>query len=132
MKDLIAKVSVIVALCLLATSARAEDAKVNVLMTKPLAGAAGKEATMLSVEYPPGGSSAKHRHNADTFVYVIEGSIVMQVEGGKEVTLGPGQTFYESPTDVHTISKNASKTKPAKFLVFMVKNKDAPLLVPAQ
>ena len=120
------------AMCLLASSARAEDAKITPLVTKELTGLAGKEGTMLSVEYPPGGLSAKHTHSAHTFVYVLEGSIVMQVEGGKEVTLGPGQTFYESPTDVHTVSKNASTTQPAKFLVFFVKDKDAPLLVPAQ
>jgi len=126
-------VSVLVAaLCLFAASALAEEAKVNALMTKDLAAVAGKEATMLLVQYPPGGATPKHRHNAQTFVYVLEGSIVMQVEGGKEVTLGPGQTFYESPEDIHTVSKNASNTKPAKFLVFMVKQKDAPVLVPVQ
>ena len=100
-------------------------------MTKDLTGIAGKEGAMTIVEYPPGGSSAEHRHNAHTFVYVLEGSIVMQVEGGKEVTLGPGQTFYESPTDIHSVSKNASDTQPAKFVVFMVKEKGAPLVIPA-
>jgi quercetin dioxygenase-like cupin family protein len=84
------------------------------------------------VEYAPGGSSAEHRHNAHTFVYVLEGAVVMQVKGGKEVTLGPGQTFYESPDDIHTVSKNASKTAPAKFLVFFVKDKGAPATVPAK
>ena len=87
---------------------------------------------MLTVEYPPGGSSAEHRHNAHVFVYVLEGSVVMAVKGGKEVTLGPGQTFYESPEDIHTVSKNASNTKPAKFLVFFVKDKGAPPTVPAK
>ena len=110
----------------------AQNTKVTPLMTKDLAGLAGKEATMLTVEYAPGATSGKHRHNANTFVYVLEGSIVMQVEGGKEVTLGPGQTFYESPTDIHTISRNASDTKPAKFLVFFVKEKDAPASVPVK
>jgi len=118
-------------LCLLAAPAMAEDAKVNPIMTKDLTGLAGKEGTMLMVEYAPGGSSDKHKHNAHTFVYVLEGSIVMQVEGGKEVTLGPGQTFYESPTDIHTVSKNASTSQPAKFLVFMVKEKGAPIVLPA-
>jgi quercetin dioxygenase-like cupin family protein len=118
-------------LCLLAAPAMAEDAKINPIMTKDLAGLAGKEATMLTVEYAPGGSSDKHRHNAHTFVYVLEGSIVMQVEGGKEVTLGPGQTFYESPDDIHAVSKNASDSQPAKFLVFFVKEKGSPLVVPA-
>jgi quercetin dioxygenase-like cupin family protein len=87
---------------------------------------------MVTVEYPPGASSLEHRHNAYTFVYVLEGSVVMQVKGGKEVTLGPGQTFYESPEDIHTVSKNASNTKPAKFLVFFVKDKGAPPTVPAK
>ena len=118
-------------LCLLAAPALAEDAKVNPILTKDLTGLAGKEGTMLMVDYGPGGSSARHKHNAHTFVYVLEGSIVMQVEGGKEVTLGPGQTFYESPTDIHTVSKNASNSQPAKFVVFMVKEKGAPIVIPA-
>ena len=122
---------VLMALCLTIV-ASAEDAKVTPLMTKDLTGIAGKEASMLTVEYAPGASSAVHRHNAHTFVYVLEGSVVMQVKGGKEVTLGPGQTFYESPEDIHTVSKNASSTKPAKFLVFFVKDKGAPGTVPAQ
>jgi quercetin dioxygenase-like cupin family protein len=119
-------------LCLLGTPVLAQDAKVAQLMTKDLAGIMGKEGSMVTVEYPPGGSSSEHRHNAYTFVYVLEGSVVMQVKGGKEVTLGPGQTFYESPDDIHTISKNASSTKPAKFLVFFVKDKGAPATVPAK
>jgi len=119
-------------LCLLAAPAMAEDAKVTPLMTQDLAGLSGKEGTVLTVEYAPGGSTAKHRHNAHTFVYVLEGSIVMQVEGGKAVTLGPGQTFYESPDDIHSVSKNASNSQPAKFLVFVVKEKGAPPVVPAQ
>ena len=118
-------------LCLLGVPAMAEDAKVTPLMTKDLAGLTGKEGTMLTVEYAPGGSTDKHRHNAHTFVYVLEGSIVMQVEGGKAVTLGPGQTFYESPDDIHSVSKNASNSQPAKFLVFSVKEKGAPPVVPA-
>lgn len=105
--------------------------KVNPLMAQDLAGLAGKEGMMLTVEYEPGASSTKHRHNAHVFVYVLEGSVVMQVEGGKPVTLLPGQTFYESPDDIHSISKNASDSKPAKFLVFIVKDKGAPPLVPA-
>ena len=118
--------------CFLAVPSVAQSPKVTPLLTKDLAGVTGKEAVMLTVEYPPGGSSSKHRHNAHTFVYVLEGSIVMQVQGGKEVTLGPGQTFYESPDDVHTVSKNASDSQPAKFLVFFVKEKGAPAAVPVQ
>ncbi len=110
----------------------AQNAKVTPLLTQELAGLPGKEAMMLTVEYAPGTASGKHRHNAHTFVYVLEGSIVMQVEGGKEVTLGPGQTFYESPADVHSVSKNASATQPAKFLVFFVKEKAAPASVPVK
>ena len=85
---------------------------------------------MVMVEYAPGGSDPPHRHNAYSFVYVLEGAVVMQVKGGKEVALGPGQIFYESPEDVHTVSRNASTTKPAKLLGFFVKQKGAPLTVP--
>ena len=121
-------------LCLIvvAGTVAAQDAKVTPLLSKDLTGIAGKEGTMVTVEYAPGASSAEHRHNAHTFVYVLEGSVVMQVKGGKEVTLGPGQTFYESPDDIHSVSKNASATKPAKFLVFFVKDKGAPVLVPTK
>ena len=124
--------TVLFALCLATAALAADDAKVTPLMTKDLTGIAGKEASMVTVEYAPGAASAEHRHNAHTFVYVLEGSVVMQVKGGKEVTLGPGQTFYESPDDIHTVSKNASSTKPAKFLVFFVKDKGAPPTVPAK
>jgi quercetin dioxygenase-like cupin family protein len=119
-------------LCLFAVPSVAENPKVTSLLTKELAGVSGKEGVMLTVEYPPGASSSKHRHNAHTFVYVLEGSIVMQIEGGKAVTLGPGQTFYESPDDVHTVSKNASDSQPAKFLVFFVKDKGAPASIPVK
>jgi quercetin dioxygenase-like cupin family protein len=122
---------VAIILCLLGGQLLAQDAKVTPLMTKDLTGIAANQGTMLTVEYAPGASSASHRHNAHTFVYILEGSVVMQVKGGKEVTLGPVQTFYESPTDIHTVSKNASLTKPAKFLVFFVKVKGTPGSVPA-
>ena len=115
-----------------AATLMAQDSKVATLMTKDLAGLAGKEGMMVTVEYAPGATSAVHRHNAHTFVYVLEGSVVMQVNGGKEVTLGPGETFYESPDDIHTVSRNASATKPAKFLVFFVKDKGAPTTVPVK
>jgi len=124
--------AVLIVLCLAMVSAAADDIKVTALMKKDLVGIAGKEGTMVTVEYAPGASSTAHRHNAHTFVYVLEGSVVMQVKGGKEVTLGPGETFYESPEDIHAVSKNASSTKPAKFLVFFVKEKDAPATVPAK
>jgi quercetin dioxygenase-like cupin family protein len=119
-------------LCLLPVAAMAQDAKVTPVMTRELTGIPGKEATIVTVEYPPGGTSNAHRHNAHTFVYVLEGSIVMQVKGGPEVTLGPGQSFYESPDDIHTVSRNASKTAPAKFLVVFVKQQGAPASVPVK
>ena len=108
----------------------AQDAKVTPLMSKDLADFPGKEGLMITVVYPPGASDPIHRHNAHAFVYVLEGSVVMQVKGGKEVTLTPGQTFYEGPNDIHTMGRNASSTKPAKFIVFLVKDKGAPVLVP--
>ena len=120
--------SVLIMLCLAGAMA-AQATRPGPLMTKDLTGIPGKEALMITVEYAPGASSTEHRHNAHTFVYVLEGSVVMQVKGGKEVTLGPGQTFYESPEDIHSVSRNASSTKPAKFLVFFVKEKGAPTTV---
>ena len=106
-------------------------ARVTLLMAKALADYPGKETLMLTVDYPPGAVDPVHRHDAHGFIYVLEGSIVMGVKGGKEVTLTPGQTFYEGPNDVHTVGRNASLTKPAKFLVFLLKNSDQPVLTPA-
>jgi quercetin dioxygenase-like cupin family protein len=117
--------------CLMSSVLLAEEAKVTPLLTKDLTNLPGKEGLMIIVDYPPGSSDPIHRHNAHAFVYVLEGSIVMQVGGGKEVTLTPGQTFYEGPDDVHVVGRNASKTKPAKFIVFLVKDKGAPVVVPA-
>jgi quercetin dioxygenase-like cupin family protein len=110
----------------------AQDAQVTPILSKDLPEYPGKEGEMLTVVYPPGASDPIHRHNAHAFVYVLEGSVVMQVRGGKEVTLTPGQSFYEGPNDVHVVGRNASATKPAKFLVFLLKNKGAPALVPAK
>jgi quercetin dioxygenase-like cupin family protein len=110
----------------------ATAAKATPLLTKPLAGIEGKEGVMITVEYPPGVASAPHRHNANTFVYVLEGSVVMQVAGGEEVTLTAGQTFYESPSDVHTVSRNASDSLPARLLVVFVKDVGAPASTPAR
>jgi quercetin dioxygenase-like cupin family protein len=121
----------IVALACLATSAPVvPEAKVTQVLSKDLKDIPGKEGLVLAVEYPPGSSDPAHRHYADAFIYVLEGSIVMQVKGGKEVTLTPGQTFYEGPDDIHVVGRNASQTKPAKFLVFMVKDKGAPVVTP--
>ena len=110
----------------------AQEAKVTQLMAKDLTNLPGKEGVMITVEYPPGSSDPIHRHNAHAFVYVLEGEIVMQLRGGKEMVLKPGQTFYEGPDDVHVVGRNASKTEPAKFIVFFVKDKGAPVLVPAK
>lgn len=112
------------------TAAMAQEAKVTPLLSKDLMELPGREALMITVEYLPGAVDPIHRHDAHAFVYVLEGSIVMQVKGGKEVTLTPGQTFYEAPDDVHLVGRNASSTKPAKFVVFFIKNKNAPVLVP--
>ena len=117
---------------LMSSTLLAQEAKVTPVLSKDLTNLPGKEGVMITVEYPPGHSDQVHRHNAYAFVYVLEGSVVMQVRGGKEVTLTFGQTFYEGPDDVHVLGRNASQTKPAKFVVFFVKDKDAPVLVPAK
>jgi quercetin dioxygenase-like cupin family protein len=121
----------LVLVCLMFVTLEPKEAKVTPLFSKELTDIPGKEGLMITVEYPPGASDPIHRHNAHAFVFVLEGSIVMQVRGGKEVTLTPGQTFYEGPSDVHVVGRNASQTKPAKFVVFLVKDKGAPVLVPA-
>ena len=126
------KLVALVLLCLMTGTAMAEEPKVTPLMEKDLPEFPGKEALMITVEHAPGGSSAIHRHNAHAFVYVLEGSVVMQLKGGQEVTLTAGQAFYEGPDDVHIVDRNASKTEPAKFLVVLIKNKGAPALVPVQ
>jgi len=107
----------------------AQQAQVTQEMTKELADLPGKEALMLTVVYPPGGADPVHRHNAHAFIYVLEGSAVMQLKGGQEVTLTPGQTFYEGPDDVHLVGRSASPTRPAKLLVLLVKNTGAPVVV---
>ena len=121
---------VAVILCAAAAPLRAQQAKVTPLMTKELTDLPGKEALMITVEYPPGGKDPVHRHNAHAFVYVLEGSVVMQLKGGKPVTLTAGQTFYEGPDDIHVVGRSASSTAPAKLLVVLIKNKGAPALVP--
>ena len=110
----------------------AESAVVTPLMLKDLADVPGKEMLMIAVEYPPGSVYHVHRHDAHAFIYVLQGSIVMQVRGGKEVTLGPGQTFYEGPNDVHTVGRNASATEPAKFIVVLLKKKGVDVVLPAE
>ena len=116
----------------IAGAQEAPPARMTPLMTKALADHPGKEVLMITVDYPPGAVDPVHRHNAHGFIYVLEGSIVMGVNGGKEGTLTPGQTFYESPNDVHTVGRNASLTQPAKFLVFLLKTSDEPVLTPVR
>ncbi|HSB13231.1 MAG TPA: cupin domain-containing protein [Bryobacteraceae bacterium] len=126
------KTLLLVLLCLVSSPLMAQEPSVTPLMSKDLTDRPGKEVTMIIVEYPPGGSDPVHRHNAHAFLYVLEGSVVMQVKGGKEITLTPGESFYEGPDDVHIVGRNASGTKPAKFLVFLIKDKGAPVLVPVE
>jgi quercetin dioxygenase-like cupin family protein len=115
-----------------ASVAAQEPPKVTPLLSRDLTDIPGKEGTMLIVEYAPGGADPVHRHNAHAFVYVLEGSVIMQVKGAEPVTLHPGQTFYEGPNDIHLVGRNASKTEPAKFLVVFVKKKGAPILTPVE
>ena len=129
---LMKKIIMVVLLSLVPGALTAQEVKVTSLMSKIMTDVSGKEGLLITVEYPPGGSDPVHRHNAHAFVYVLEGSIVMQVKGGKQVTLTPGQSFYEGSNDVHIVGRNASKTQPAKFVVFLVKDKDAPVLVPVK
>ncbi len=117
-------------LCIFAGTQAAHEPKVTSLMAKDLNDFPGKEGVLITVEYPPGGADPVHRHNAHAFIYVLEGSVIMQVKGKDEVTLTPGQTWYEGPDDIHVVGRNASTTKPAKFVVFLVKDKGAPVLVP--
>ena len=126
------KLVALVLLCLMTGTAMAEEPKVTPLMTKDLPEYPGKEVLMITVEHAPGGSSAIHRHNAHAFVYVLEGSVIMQLKNGEQVTLTPGQPFYEGPDDVHLVDRNASSTEPAKFLVVLIKNKGAPAVVPVE
>ena len=126
------KILLVVLLSLITGTLMAQEAKVTSLMSKDLKDFPGKEGLMIAVEYPPGATDPIHRHNAHAFVYVLEGSIVMQLKGGKEVTLTPGQTFYEGPDDVHIVGRSADKIKPAKFVVFLIKDKGAPVLVPVK
>ena len=134
------KILPLVVLCLMtgtlmaqqpADTSQAPHAAVTPLTSKDLPDFPGKEVLMITVDYPPGSADPIHRHNAHAFVYVLEGSIIMQVRGGKEVTLTAGQTFYEGPNDIHVVGRNASSTKPAKFIVFFIKDKGAPVLVPS-
>src|SRR6266446_2395808 len=130
--SILRKIKLLMVLLFLSTgTVMAQLAKATSLMSKDLTEIPGTEVLMVTMEYPPGGADPIHRHNAHAFVYVMEGSIVMQVKGGKEVTLTLGQTFYEGPDDVHLVGRNTSRTKRAKFLVVLIKDKSTPVLVPA-
>ena len=131
-KHLVLTLLLSVSQCLISSTLMAQEPKVTSLMSKDLKDFPGKEGLMITVEHAPGGSSPIHRHNAHAMLYVLEGSVVQQVKGGKEVTLTPGQTFYEGPDDIHVVDRNASKTQPAKFVVFLIKDKGAPALVPVK
>ena len=122
----------LVLLFLMTGTVMAQEPKVTPVMSKDLTDIPGREVLMITVEYPPGGADPVHSHNAYGFVYVLEGSVVMQVKGGEQVTLTPGQAWYEGRDDIHVVGRNASSTKPAKFLVFLLKNKGAPVLVPVK
>ena len=127
-----AKFAAAAAVCLAGAALAAPEAVVTPLMERPLSDYPGKEALMVTVEYPPGGADPVHVHRAHGFIYVLEGSIVMSVNGENEVTLRPGETFYEGPKDVHTVGRNASNTRPARFLVLLLKDERAPVLVPVK
>jgi quercetin dioxygenase-like cupin family protein len=115
-----------------AVTSPAAHETITPLITKDLAGFPGEQGLMYTVDFPPGFSSPVHRHNAQVLVYVLEGAVVMQVRGQQEVRLQPGETFYEGPSDIHIVSRNASSTEPAKFLVFLIHKKDSPLVIPAK
>lgn len=119
-------------LCLGGVRLAAQEPKVTPLMTKQLMDISGKDVLMITVDYAPGAADSPHRHDADAFVYVLQGSVVEQVKGQKAVTLTAGQTFYEGPDDIHIVGRNASKTRPAKLLVVLVKNRGAPAVVPVR
>ena len=134
MKTVVSLAASLLVSCLMVAgpAAAAPQASVKQLMTKPLPEYPGKEGEMIVVDYPPGAVDPVHRHDAHAFVYVLEGSIIMGLKGGKEVTLKAGDTFYEGQNDIHTVGRNASNTQPAKFVVFLIKNKGAPILTPVK
>jgi quercetin dioxygenase-like cupin family protein len=130
-KPMLAMVLLIASTMIIISPLKAQET-ITPLMSHALAEVSGKEVLMYTVDFPPGFSSPVHRHNAQVSVYVLEGSVGMQVKGGKEITLRPGQSFYEDPNDIHVVSRNASSTKSAKFLVFLIHKKGAPLVIPAK
>ena len=131
-KDLFSKLLKVLLISFTLLPISALSAEVAMLFKQELADMAGKAGQVLTVEFAPGEVSAPHRHNAHTFVYVLQGSVVMQVQGGEAKTLTAGQTFYENPDDIHTVANNASATEPAKILVFFIKDSDAPASIPVK
>lgn len=131
-RSILSASALVLTLSMAPSAAAAAPGKVDVLMQKALADVPGREALVLTVAYAPGGSDGLHRHDAHVFVYVLEGAIEMQTQGGRLVALKKGQTFYESPDDIHVVGRNASKTKAAKFLVFFVKKTDTPPVIPVK
>lgn len=132
MKKIILSLAIVVCVLAAQFAPAAPPADVKEILSKPLTDIPGKEGLMLTVTYPPGGADAIHRHDAHAFVYVLEGSVVMQVRGAEPVTLKVGDTFYEGPNDVHLVSRNASDSQPAKFVVFLVKKEGVPAVLPAK
>lgn len=134
MKRMVLFGATLMCLCLMGVRpvTAAPEAQVVPLRSTPLPEYPGKEVKMIVVEYPPGAVDPVHRHDAQAFVYVLEGSIVMGVNGGKTVTLKAGDTFHEGPNDIHTVGRNASTTRPAKFVVFLIKKQGAPILTPVK
>src|SRR6201993_1384871 len=117
---------------LMLTAVPAKAAEVKELFAIDLPDYPGKEGRMIEVSYPPGAQDMVYRHDADAFVYVLEGQIVRQLKGQPAVTLKAGQTFYEGPSDVHVVGRNASNTEPARFVVVLLKAKGAPILTPVK
>ena len=134
MKRILPLAATLMWLCLMVAppAMAAPEANVTPLRSEPLPEYPGKEVQMIVVDYPPSAVDPVHRHDAHAFVYVLEGSIVMGVKGGKEVTLKAGDTFHEGPNDIHTVGRNASSTRPARFVVFLIKNEGAPILTPVK
>jgi len=128
----LAGVAWLLMMALASSPSRAQNATVTPLLTMGLSDDENKELSTISVKYPAGGSTPVHRHRSQALVHVLEGSIVMQVRGGASVTLTPGQTWYEGPDVVHVVSRNASSSAAAKCVVFMVKDKGAPILTPVE
>ncbi|RRW52142.1 cupin domain-containing protein [Pseudomonas moraviensis] len=118
----------------LSASAMAHDPseKITVLQEQLLKNAPGKKAMMIEVDYQPGQSSIAHKHEGTAMAYVLDGEVISQIKGEKALTYKKGQFWYEPAGSEHLVSKNASSTKPAKLLVFMVLAPDEQVLIPLE